>query len=385
MTRKSPHTIPLSRPDLIEAEIEAVVKVLKTPRLSLGPVLEAFEKQLAAFVGVRFAVAVNSGTSALHLGVKALGIGDGDEVITTPFSFVASANCILYERARPVFVDIDPKTLNLDVSKIEDAITPRTRAILAVDVFGHPAEWDALQDIAKQHHLYLIEDSAEALGSEYKGKKAGSFGDVAVFAFYPNKQITTGEGGAVLTDREEVAQLCRSLRNQGRSGMGWLSHERLGYNYRLSEINCALGLAQLQRVDELIEKRRRVAQWYQERLEELEHKGWLHRPYIAPEVKMSWFVYVVRLADTFTREDRDRILLALRENGIECANYFPPIHLQPYFRTMGYQPGDFPVTEHIADRTIALPFHPRLTEEEVDIVVDRLKKILESLYPVKRI
>ncbi len=361
------------------------MKVLKTPRLSLGPVLEAFEKQLAAFVGVRFAVAVNSGTSALHLGVKALGIGDGDEVITTPFSFVASANCILYERARPVFVDIDPKTLNLDVSKIEDAITPRTRAILAVDVFGHPAEWDALQDIAKQHHLYLIEDSAEALGSEYKGKKAGSFGDVAVFAFYPNKQITTGEGGAVLTDREEVAQLCRSLRNQGRSGMGWLSHERLGYNYRLSEINCALGLAQLQRVDELIEKRRRVAQWYQERLEELEHKGWLHRPYIAPEVKMSWFVYVVRLADTFTREDRDRILLALRENGIECANYFPPIHLQPYFRTMGYQPGDFPVTEHIADRTIALPFHPRLTEEEVDIVVDRLKKILESLYPVKRI
>ena len=371
-------SIPLARPDITEHEIEAVVRVLRTPQLSLGPLLPAFEEKVAEYAGVKHAVAVNSGTSALHLIIRALGIGEGDEVITTPFSFIASANCILFERAKPVFVDIDPQTLTLDVSQIEGRITPRTRAILAVDVFGHPAEWDLLEEIAREHDLKLIEDSAEALGAEYKGRKAGSFGDAAVFAFYPNKQITTGEGGVVLTDDDDVAEVCRSLRNQGRGeGSGWLQHERLGYNYRLSEVNCALGLAQMERLEELLRNRERVARLYHERLEPLERRALLERPYTAPHVKVGWFVYVVRLGKSFTREDRDRVLRGLRERGIGCANYFPPIHLQPFYREMfGYKPGDFPVTEAVSERTIALPFHPRLTEAEVDSVVQQLEALL---------
>jgi len=377
MSAGSPqHTIPLAQPDLTEREVEAVVRVLRTSRLSLGPVLEAFERRLAAVAGVKHAVAVNSGTSALHLCVKALDIKEGDEVITTPFSFIASANCVLYERARPVFVDIDPHTLNLDPGRVERAITARTKAVLAVDIFGHPAEWDALADIARRHGLKLIEDAAEALGAEYKGRRAGSFGDVAVFAFYPNKQITTGEGGAVLTDDAEIAELCRSLRNQGRgedSTGGWLRHERLGYNYRLSDLNCALGLAQLERLGELLQKRERVARLYNERLEPLEQRGLLQRPYVAPHVKMSWFVYVIRLDRRF---DRDSVMRQLRARGVECADYFPPIHLQPVYRALGYKPGDFPITEDVASRTLALPFHPRLTESEVDRVVATLEELL---------
>lgn len=369
--------IRLACPDLTEREVEAVVNVLRTPRLSLGPALEAFERRLAEVAGVKHAVAVNSGTSALHLCVKALGIGEGDEVITTPFSFVASANCVLYERAQPVFVDIDPKTLNIDPERVEERITPKTRAILAVDVFGHPAEWDALAEIARRHGLKLLEDAAEALGAEYKGKGAGSFGDAAVFAFYPNKQITTGEGGAVLTNRDDVARLCRSLRNQGRGGDStWLQHERLGYNYRISDINCALGLAQLERLPELLQKRERVARLYHERLEPLERKGLLRRPYAAPHVKVSWFVYVVRLDERFAPRERDRVLEALRARGVECADYFPPIHLQPVYRGLGYGPGDFPVAEAVAARTIALPFHTRLTEAEIDYVVKHLEGLL---------
>jgi perosamine synthetase len=367
--------IPLAQPDITEREIETVVEVLRTPQLSLGPKLQEFEENIAQYAGVKYAVAVNSGTSALHLCVKALGIGEGDEVITTPFSFIASANCVLFERARPVFVDIEPKTLNIDVSKIEEKITERTRAILAVDVFGHPAEWDELERIAKERNLKLIEDSAEAIGAEYKGRRAGSFGDAAVFAFYPNKQITTGEGGVILTDNEHIAKICRSLRNQGRGeGDEWLEHERLGYNYRISDINCALGLAQLERIDEILEMRERVAQMYNERLSGLEG---IEFPYAAPHVKVSWFVYVVRLADRYTREDRDRILYGLRERGIGCSNYFSPVHLQPFYRELfGYKPGDFPVTEGVADRTIALPFFNRLTEGEVEYVFSQLRDLL---------
>ncbi len=375
-------TIPLARPDLTEREVEAVVRVLRTPRLSLGPVLKAFERKLAEVAGVKHAVAVNSGTSALHLCVKALGIEEGDEVITTPFSFIASANCILFERAKPVFVDIDPDTLNLDPELVETAITKRTRAILAVDVFGHPAEWDALTHIAKEHGLKLIEDAAEALGAAYKGRPAGSFGDAAVFAFYPNKQITTGEGGAVLTGEDEIVKLCRSLRNQGRgegSTAGWLQHERLGYNYRLSDVNCALGLAQLERLDELLAQREHVAQLYNERLEPLERRGLLRRPHVAPHVRMSWFVYVVRLEDRFTRRERDLVLEKLRAQGVECADYFPPIHLQPVYRALGYKPRDFPVAEAVAQRTLALPFHTRLTPDDVDYVVKQLEAALDSL------
>jgi len=403
--------IPLARPDITEKEIEAVVAVLRTPHLALGPKLKEFENAIAEYSGVRYAVAVNSGTSALHLIIRALGIGAGDEVITTPFSFISSSNCILFERAKPVFVDIEPKTLNIDPERIEEAITPKTKAILAVDVFGHPADWDRLQEIAENHGLKLIEDSAEALGAEYnshesrvKGreskvqspefrvqspksetqenparsgwKKAGSFGNAGVFAFYPNKQITTGEGGMVLTDDEEIAKLCRSLRNQGRSeGDEWLAHERLGYNYRMSDINCALGIAQLARINEILEKRERVAQMYNERLKDIDEVA---IPYVSPDVKIGWFVYVIRLSDQYTREDRDQILQKLKQKGIGCGNYFQPIHLQPFYREMfGYKEGDFPITEHIASRAIALPFYNNLTEGEVDYVVENLDDILK--------
>ena len=348
--------------------------MLSTPDLSLGPRLAEFEKRLANYAGVKHAVAVNSGTSALHLVVRALEIGEGDEVITTPFSFIASANCILFEHARPVFVDIEPLTLNIAPNLVEKAITPRTKAILAVDVFGHPAQWDQLSALAEAYRLRLIDDSAEALGSEYHGRKCGSFGDAAVFAFYPNKQITTGEGGAVLTGNDAVAKLCRSMRSQGRSeGDGWLQHSRLGYNYRLSDINCALGIAQLERIEEILSSREMVAKLYDERLEGLPQ---VRAPRIARGVKMSYFVYVIRLSDDYASEDRDKIICKLRTIGIGCSNYFPAIHLQPIYQALGYQEGNFPVTEAVAARTIALPFYNSLREEEIDYVVSRLKELL---------
>lgn len=366
--------IPLARPDITDLERQYVLEVLSTPHLSLGPKLAEFEKRLANYAGVKHAVAVNSGTSALHLVVKALEIGDGDEVITTPFSFIASANCILFEHARPVFVDIEPLTLNIDPSLVERTITPLTRAILAVDVFGHPAQWDQLSTLAKTYHLRLIEDSAEALGSEYQGRRCGSFGDAAIFAFYPNKQITTGEGGAVLTDDDAIAQMCQSMRSQGRSeGDGWLQHSCLGYNYRLSDINCALGIAQLERIEEILKARERVAELYNERLKGLAQ---VRVPYVACGVKISYFVYVIRLSDDYTFDDRDRILRELQTIGIGCSDYFPAIHLQPLYRASGYREGDFPVTEAVAARTIALPFYNSLREEEIDYVVSRLKELL---------
>ena len=370
--------IPLARPDITEREIEAIVSVLRTPYLSLGPKLDEFEAKLAAYAGVKYAVVVSSGTAALHLTIKALKVGEGDEVITTPFSFVASANCILFERAIPVFVDINAKTWNIETDLIEERIGKKTKAILAVDVFGHTAEWDRLWEIAEKYNLRLIEDAAEALGAEYKGKKAGSLGDGAVFAFYPNKQITTGEGGAVLTNDEEMAQLCRSLRNQGRSSGGeWLKHEQLGYNYRLSDINCALGIVQLERVDELLGKREKVAQLYNERLRELQS---IVIPYISRDVKKSWFVYVIRLHDGLSERHRDQIVSELRNRGIECSNYFSPIHLQPFYQMMfGYREGNFPTTEQIAARTIALPFYGNMSEKEVDYVCHNLKAVVNSL------
>jgi len=389
--------IPLARPDITEQEIEAVVAVLRTPYLSLGPKVEDFEKRLAEYAGVRYAVAVNSGTSALHLIIRALKIGPGDEVITTPFSFISSSNCILFEGAKPVFVDIEPKTLNIDPELIEAAITPRTKAILAVDVFGHPAEWDRLKEIADKHGLRLIEDSAEALGAEWRSpkskvhspksenqenplrsewKKAGSFGNAGVFAFYPNKQITTGEGGVIVTDDVELARVCRSMANQGRGEGGeWLQHVRLGYNYRMDEMSAVLGLVQLSRIEEIVASRAQVADWYAKALKEVEG---IEPPYVSPNIRMSWFVYVVRLSEAFTQKDRDRILQGLQEKGIECRNYFAPIHLQPFYREiLGTKEGDFPVTESIAARTIALPFYNRLTEGEVDYVVENLDDILK--------
>lgn len=371
-TRVSP--IPLARHDVRPEDIAAVVDVLKSDRLSLGPETTAFEQTLARAVGVPHAVAVNSGTSALHLLIRALGIGPGDEVVTTPFSFIASTNCILFERATPVFVDIEPETLCIDVAHVERAITSKTKAILAVDVFGHPARLDALERMAEEHGLRLIEDSAESLGSSLHDRPCGSFGDAAIFGFYPNKQITTGEGGAVVTRDGKLADLCRSMTDQGRGQEGWLHHVRLGYNFRIDEMSAALGRSQLGRLPEIVAARARVASWYIERLSDLEE---IVLPTVAPGVTMSWFVFVVRLAARFARADRERIVAALASAGIGCRNYFEPIHLQPYIRAaLGTGPGQFPVTERIGDRTIALPFFQTMTEADVERVVRALREAL---------
>lgn len=369
-------SIPLSSPDITHKEIEIINQVLATPSLSIGPKIKEFEQKIANYIGTRHAVAVNSGTSALHLGIRGLDIKDGDEVITTPFSFIASANCALFERAKPIFVDIDKNTLCIDVTKIEEKISTKTKAILPVHVFGHPCQMDKVMEIARLHHLVVIEDACEAIGAEYKGKKVGSFGNVGVFAFYPNKQITTAEGGMIVTDDENIAELCRSMRNQGREdNNSWLSHKRLGYNYRMSELSAALGVAQTNRIDEILKKRQQVADFYNERLKEADE---VEIPYIDPDVKMSWFVYVIRLnSERFSREGRDRILQELKGKGISCSNYFPPIHLEPFYQQLfGYKEGDFPITEKVSGLTIAMPFYNNLTEEEVDYICNSLKDII---------
>lgn len=373
------HSVSLSSPDISAEERRWVLHVLSGRTLSLGPMLPAFEEALARVAGTRYAIAVNSGTSALHLCVKAAGIGEGDEVITTPFSFVASANCLLYERAVPKFADIDLNTYNLDPAIAAAKITDRTRAILPVHVFGYPCDMDAIGRLAARNELPVIEDSCEALGASFHGRPAGSLGHSGAFAFYPNKQITTGEGGAVVTNDPQTARLCRSWRNQGRGeGGAWLQHERLGYNYRIADINCALGLAQLSRLPEILAKRAKVAATYDGMLSDVGEVVRPPRP--SGDSAMSWFVYVVRLADDFSQPDRDRILMLLKEAGIGCGNYFSPIHLQTHFREMfGYRPGDFPVTEHVARRTIALPFHNNLKQSEVELVVQTLSRAIETV------
>jgi perosamine synthetase len=366
----------LSRPDITDREIEAVCEVLRSPNLSLGPHLAAFETAFAEYVGRKRAVAVTNGTSGLFLCLSALGIGPGDEVITTPFTFVASTTSIMMAGAKPVFVDIDPESLNIDPARIESKITERTKAILPVEVFGNPTGFDRICEVAAKHDLAVVEDSCEALGSALHGRKAGTFGAMSVFGFYPNKQITTGEGGMILTDDDDLAETCMSLRNQGRGkGGGWLLHERLGYNFRLSDINCALGTVQLSRIDEIKAKRRQVAQWYRERLCGDDR---LIVPAEPRDCDMSWFVFVVRLTDDFTVEQRDRILQQMTSRNIQVSNYFPPVHLMPFIAgAFGHQPGDFPVTESVSQRTIALPFHNHLTKENASIVCKNLQELLE--------
>lgn len=369
--------IPLSRPDVTEGEIEQVVEVLRSPNLSLGPTLRQFEEAFAMYIGRRHAVAVNSGTSGLFLSLLALGIGPGDEVITTPFTFVASATTIMMTGARPVFVDIDPASLNIDPGRIEAAITGRTKAVLPVEVFGSPAGFGEVCAAAKRHRLAVVEDSCEALGSTCHGQKAGTFGEMSVFGFYPNKQITTGEGGMIVTDRGDLADLCVSRRNQGRGrGGGWLAHERLGYNFRLSDINCALGLAQLSRIDEIRTRRRQVAAWYREVLAAEER---LIVPQDAPGCETNWFVFVAQLVEPWGLQQRDRILQEMERQGIQVSNYFPPVHLQSYIAAQyGHALGDFPIAESVSRRTIALPFYNRLTQDEVAIVCGVLRAVLDA-------
>jgi perosamine synthetase len=390
--------IPLSQPDIVESDIEAVVRVLRGGRLSIGPRQDLFEQLVAERSHRRHGIAVSSGTAGLHLVLLALGIGPGDEVITTPFSFIASSNCILYVGAKPVFVDIDPRSLNMDPTKVEAAITPRTKAILGVEVFGDPTHMEELERIARAHEIPLVEDCCEALGGKCKNRNVGAFGRAGVFAFYPNKQITTGEGGVIVTDDDRLADLCRSMRNQGRAvghatgGVGkyssnagsWLQHERLGYNYRLSEINCALGVSQMERLDDILDARRRVASSYIRRLMDVED---LILPDVAPddcEVR-SWFVFVVRLASHFGRIERDRIIDGLRRHDVGASNYFPCIHLQPFYREkFGFKQGDFPIAESVSQRTIALPFFTKLDETSLELAVMTLKVMLQREQLLKR-
>lgn len=370
--------ISLSKPDITQLERDAVLDVLDgSSRLSLGPKIEEFETKFANYIGTRHAVAVNSGTSALHLCVLSLNLKAGDEVITTPFSFIASSNCLLYENCTPVFVDIDPHTLNMDTSQIEALITEKTKAILPVHVFGLPCNMDEIFRLAEKYNLRIIEDACEAIGATFNNKKVGGLGDCGVFGFYPNKQMTTAEGGIITTNNDEMADLCRSLRNQGRdNNRSWLVHQRLGYNYRISDIQCALGTVQLSRIDELLEKRKKVADLYNSYLKDFPR---VILPGSMTKTEKSWFVYVIRLEDNFSNEQRDQILSHLREQRIECSNYFPPIHLQPFYvEKFGYKSGDYPVTEKICERTVALPFYGDLSENDVSYITDNLKQAVET-------
>ncbi len=364
---------PLSRPEIAPEDIAAVTEVLNSPHLALGPKLAAFEKAFAEYIGTTYAVAVNSGTSGLHLAIRALDLGKGDEIITTPFSFVASANCILFEQALPKFVDIDPVTLNMDPDRIRKAVTKRTKAILVVHVFGLPCDMRAIEEVADEYDLAIIEDACEAIGATCDGTKVGTFGDAGVFAFYPNKQMTTGEGGMLVTDDAQTAELASSMRNQGRTAKSsWLAHERLGYNYRMDEMSAALGLSQLSRIDKMLAKRSRVASWYKKALEEVEGVSPLSD---VEGCQRSWFVYVVLLDRGHTRSE---VMERLESWGVDCRAYFPPIHLQPLYRDLfGYKVGDFPVTEEIAGRTLALPFYNSLRQSDVEDIVEQLARAIK--------
>ena len=370
--------IPLSQPDIGPLERQYVEEVLASSRLALGPWLRRFEHQMAEICETKHAVAVSSGTAALHLITHALHIETGDEVITSPLSFVASSNAILYEGAVPRFVDISPDTLNLDVSQLDRAVSPATKSILAVDVFGIPADWPALAAFAEAHGFSLIDDACEALGARSGGRALGSWGHAAAFGFYPNKQITTGEGGCITTNADDIADLCRSLRNQGRADDARMEHVHLGYNYRMDELSAAVGCAQLERFAELQARRSDVAAWYRAALEDMQDD--LVLPPEPGDRTRSWFVYVVRLKDHFTADARDRLMAHLGEAGIGCAPYFPCIHLQPYYRRrFGYERGAFPIAEAVSDRSLALPFFTGLKQEEVSRVAMAVRQALSRL------
>ncbi len=390
--------IHMSSPDISDADRQAVQAVLETTMLSMGPKVKGFEAAFRSLTGAQHAIAVNSGTAGLHMCVRAAGVDAGDIVITTPFSFISSTNVILFEKAVPVFVDVDPLTGNIDPDSLGQAVEdlclggeaarrwlPRTlppvnrerlgdvKAILPVDVFGQPADYDAINAVASQYDLAVIEDSCEALGGAYKGRAAGTLGDYGVFAFYPNKQITTGEGGMIITDDDQAADFMRALRNQGRApGDTWLQHTHLGYNYRLDEMSAALGLSQIDRLDGLLAKRAQVADWYAHYLTDIEE---ITPPQLVESTtRVSWFVYVIRIDEDI---DRDKLALVLREEGVPVRPYFAPIHTQPYMVNMfGYKRGDYPVTENLGDRSLALPFSSKMTEEEVVTVCQSIADAL---------
>jgi perosamine synthetase len=369
----STRAIPLARPLLDEREEELVLEVLRSGRLSLGPTIDRFEELMAERIGAPYVAAVSSGTAGLHLLAHIAGLGPGDEAITSPLSFASSANCFIFGGATPVFADVDPRTLNLDPAAVEAAITPRTKALVAVDMFGYPCELDELRAICERHGLALIEDAAEALGAEYKGRPIGSHGPSGVFGFYPNKQLATGEGGVVFTHSEQEWQLIRSLRNQGRDyeGGGWFHHVRVGWNYRWTDVQAAVGIGQLEKLDRLLALRSDVAGRYNTLL-----AGSGLEPLCADDHdhRRSWFVYVVAVPEGV---NRDRVIEDLRAEGIGSADYVPCVHLQPYMReTYGFREGTCPVAEAIAARTLALPFYPQLEEEDQERVVTALRAAL---------
>ncbi len=370
--------IKLASPDITQREIDAVVRVLRSGTLSLGPEILKFEKAFAKYIGRKHALAVSSGTAGLHMITRALNLKPGDEVITSPYSFAASVNCILYQGATPVFVDIDPRTLNLDPKKIKAAITRRTKAILAVDVFGLPADYQKIQALCQKHRLTLIEDSCEALGAKYHGKRAGSFGAAAVFGFYPNKQMTTGEGGMVLTDDDQLAQTMSSLRNQGRHSMGgWLAHHDLGYNYRMPDINAALGSVQLARLPGILARRKKIAQIYQKLFAERLPEFTVLKDF--PGMTRSWFVFAALVPERLKGTGRDNLIKYLQSKGIGCAHYFPALHLQPYLvKELKHKRGDFPLTEDIAGRSLAIPFHHLLTIRDQERVVQVMEQFVNE-------
>ena len=387
--------IPLSQPDIGDLEIDSVVRVLRSGQLSLGPRVSEFEEEFAKYIGSRYAVATNSGTSALHLCVKAMGIGPEDEVLTTSFSFVASANCLLYQRALPMFVDIHPDTLNINPLEILETLTSEyawkagksclvhrrsgriLKAILPVHIFGLPCDMGPIFEIAHEFKLRVLEDACEALGSRYRGQLAGTFGEAAAFAFYPNKQMTTAEGGMIVTNDAKIAKLCRSLRNQGRDERSnWLRHTALGYNYRLSDLHCALGLAQLKKIDKLLSSRARVAAEYSRILA---GTPGISLPHESSEKQRSWFVYVIQLQGPSPGARRDHLIAGLRTRGMACQAYFPAIHRQPYFKEIALSRiPSLPETDLAADRCLALPFFPAMMNAQVAEVCAAVHELLRE-------
>ncbi len=365
--------IPLAKPVIGDRERELVDEVLRSGWLSLGPMVPRFERMWAERIGVRHAVAVSSGTAGLHLCLHAMGLGPGDEVITSSFSFVASANAIVFTGATPVFAEVDPLTFNMDPAAVEAAITPRTKAIMIVNIFGYPAEVPALVDIARRHGLGLVEDACQSIDGAHDGRKLGTFGHPAVYGFYANKQLTTAEGGVVLTDDDDLARVLGSLRNQGRSDDGaWLVHSRLGFNYRLSDVHSAIGVAQLERLDDMLAGRARVAAWYQGRMRDIDG---VTPMYEGPQPR-SWFVYAPRLDPDLVRDD---VIGELDAMGVSAKPYLPCIHLQPYYvDDHGHRPGEYPVTEAISASTIALPFFPDMTEAQVERVCTSLDTVIRG-------
>lgn len=365
-------TYPLAKPYITQKEIASVSAVLRSGQLSLGPKQKEFEKKFSQKLRVKYACAVSSGTAGLHLAMLACEIKEGDEVITSPFSFVASANCILYVVAKPVFCDIDPITYNLDPAKIEAKITPKTKAILVVHILGQPCDMAPILKIAKKHKLLIIEDACESILSTYHKKMAGTFGKAGVFAFYPNKQMTTGEGGMIVTNNKKIYELCESLKNQGRDiNNQWLNHIRLGYNYRLNEMSCSLGITQLAKIDWLIKERQKIACLYEKYLGK--YPKLLQTPQIAKDNTHTWFVYVVLAKNQITR---DRTIQSLEKTRIASKPYFPAIHLLDFYQKMGYKKGDFSICENISSRALALPFYLGLAEKDIQYISQTLIKIL---------